>query len=243
MTTAAYPAAPFATGRPSYASDEAPTNDPVQRLVEGTWASIGPRLAQPGVLTGIMVMLLFVVVVWQHPLAKALGTEKTIPPLTPTSLTPVASAAPPNSAAAAASKAGHKLPKTHPRDPFNASMASSGGTAAVGTSPTTTQAVQSTTSGTTTGPATGTGTGTGTGTVVHHHHHGSSGSSPAPAGCSASHVVKPGESLWSIANDRLLGHGFHNVDTAWHALYAKNRSTIGSNPNYLVAGERLCLPS
>jgi hypothetical protein len=241
MTTAAHPSMPFATSRPGYASEEAPTSDTVQRLVEGTWASIGPRLGQPGVLTGIMVMLLFIVVVWQHPLAKAIGTEKTVPPLVPTSTNPVA-AAPPNPTATT-SKVSHKLPKTHPRDPFNALLASSG-SGTVGTSPTTTQAVQSTGSGTATNTGTGTGTGTSTGTggsAVHHH--GSSGATPTPAGCAATHIVKPGESLWSIANAHLLGHGFHNVDTAWHALYAKNRSTIGSNPNYLVAGERLCLPS
>jgi Tfp pilus assembly protein FimV len=61
--------------------------------------------------------------------------------------------------------------------------------------------------------------------------------------CFAHHVVRSGDSLWSIADEDLVSHGYKSVAAAVHAVYGANRATIGSDPSYLTPGERLCLPS
>lgn len=56
-------------------------------------------------------------------------------------------------------------------------------------------------------------------------------------------VVRPGDSLWSIAR-RDLGPAAsdHAVASCWHAIYAANRSRIGPDPDLVRPGQRLHLP-
>jgi len=49
-------------------------------------------------------------------------------------------------------------------------------------------------------------------------------------------VVAPGDSLWSIAVER-LGSG-----AAWQRLYAVNRAVVGADPDLIHPGQRLRLP-
>jgi hypothetical protein len=67
---------------------------------------------------------------------------------------------------------------------------------------------------------------------------GSAGARPV-----AVHVVRPGECLWSIAEDRLPpGASTVLVDRSWRRLYAANRGTVGSDPDLIRPGTRLGLP-
>ncbi len=56
-------------------------------------------------------------------------------------------------------------------------------------------------------------------------------------------VVRPGDSLWSIAA-RDLGPAAGNAEITerWHALYAANRARIGPDPDLVEPGLRLRLP-
>ena len=56
-------------------------------------------------------------------------------------------------------------------------------------------------------------------------------------------VVRPGDSLWVIA-ERELPPGAPDslVAARWHALYAANREVIGPDPDVLWPGQRLVLP-
>lgn len=58
------------------------------------------------------------------------------------------------------------------------------------------------------------------------------------------HEVTAGESLWSITAD-LLGPGATaaQVAEAWPELYDENRSQIGPDPDWVLAGSRLTVPS
>ncbi|MFI2791358.1 LysM peptidoglycan-binding domain-containing protein, partial [Kitasatospora sp. NPDC018614] len=51
-----------------------------------------------------------------------------------------------------------------------------------------------------------------------------------------SYVVRSGDSLASIADSL-------DVDGGWHALYAANKSAIGSDPDRIVAGQSLDVPT
>jgi hypothetical protein len=55
-------------------------------------------------------------------------------------------------------------------------------------------------------------------------------------------VVRPGDSLWTIAAD-LLGPGADDaeVTAAWHRLHAANRSRVG-DPDLIRPGQRLLVP-
>ena len=57
----------------------------------------------------------------------------------------------------------------------------------------------------------------------------------APAG--RSHTIDDGETLSSIAEDR-LGHTKH-----WYRIYEANRERIGSDPDRLVVGMVIAIPS
>lgn len=57
-------------------------------------------------------------------------------------------------------------------------------------------------------------------------------------------VVRPGDSLWSIAESHLpASAGEGEIATAWHAIYALNREAIGPDPGRIVPGQRLDLPT
>jgi len=56
-------------------------------------------------------------------------------------------------------------------------------------------------------------------------------------------VVSPGDSLWSLAAQRLPpGASDARVTAYWHAIYAANRALIGPDPDVLQPGQRLRLP-
>ena len=53
------------------------------------------------------------------------------------------------------------------------------------------------------------------------------------------HVVRPGESLWSIA-EATSGSG--GLDQRWRAIWAANHDVIGDDPDLILPGQRLRLP-
>ena len=56
-------------------------------------------------------------------------------------------------------------------------------------------------------------------------------------------LVRPGDSLWSLAaRDLPAGSPAALVTARWHAIYAANRSVIGPDPDLIVPGQRLRLP-
>jgi nucleoid-associated protein YgaU len=59
-----------------------------------------------------------------------------------------------------------------------------------------------------------------------------------------SYVVRSGDSLWQIAR-RLLGpHATSfEIDRAWRTIYRANRASIGPDPNRIVPGQVLIVPS
>lgn len=53
-------------------------------------------------------------------------------------------------------------------------------------------------------------------------------------------VVRPGDSLWTIAAAELpAGSSAAAVDAAWRSLFAANRDVIGDDPDLIVPGQRL----
>jgi resuscitation-promoting factor RpfA len=58
------------------------------------------------------------------------------------------------------------------------------------------------------------------------------------------HVVRPGESLWSITRDH-LGSAATNaaIAHAWPQIWAANRAVIGADPAVLFPGQRLQIPA
>jgi hypothetical protein len=64
---------------------------------------------------------------------------------------------------------------------------------------------------------------------------------PRPAGSDV--VVRPGQSLWTIAA-RLLPTAATDADItrAWHQLHRANQSAIGADPDLILPGTRLVVP-
>ena len=56
-------------------------------------------------------------------------------------------------------------------------------------------------------------------------------------------VVRPGDSLWSIAADLLPDSSSdRDVSTAWHRLHRTNAARIGADPDLILPGTRLVVP-
>jgi hypothetical protein len=56
-------------------------------------------------------------------------------------------------------------------------------------------------------------------------------------------VVRPGDSLWRLAAERLPADaGDETITQTWHRLYAANRDVIGPDPDRLEPGQRLSRP-
>jgi LysM repeat protein len=69
---------------------------------------------------------------------------------------------------------------------------------------------------------------------------------PAPATvvrtaspASDAYVVRPGDSLWSIAEARTSGG---SVDERWRAIWQANRDVVGDDPDLILPGQALRLP-
>jgi hypothetical protein len=75
----------------------------------------------------------------------------------------------------------------------------------------------------------------------------STASTPRAAAAGRIVVVRPGDSLWSLAAAHLLARGRSDsgqaVDAAWRRLYAANRAVIGPDPHLIRPGARLDLPA
>lgn len=59
-----------------------------------------------------------------------------------------------------------------------------------------------------------------------------------PAG--GRHVVRPGDSLWSIAVEH---PGAGSTDSRWRAIWAANRTEVGDDPDLIHPGQVLRLPA
>lgn len=57
-------------------------------------------------------------------------------------------------------------------------------------------------------------------------------------GDSKTYVVKPGDSLWSIAQEQIVGPSasLSEIDSAWREIWKHNRQAIGSNPSLIRPG-------
>ena len=60
--------------------------------------------------------------------------------------------------------------------------------------------------------------------------------SPTPKPAKTTYVVKPGDSLWKIA-EKVYGDG-----NQWHKIYQANKGVIGPNPNLIHSGQVLTIP-
>jgi nucleoid-associated protein YgaU len=70
------------------------------------------------------------------------------------------------------------------------------------------------------------------------------GPQPAAAPASAVLVVRPGDSLWTLAARRLGPHASPAAVAAeWPRLYAANRAVIGADPSLLRPGQHLRVPA
>jgi nucleoid-associated protein YgaU len=56
-------------------------------------------------------------------------------------------------------------------------------------------------------------------------------------------VVRPGDTLWALAEHDLPPPATHQQVTArWHAVYRRNRGVIGPDPDLILPGQVLSLP-
>jgi hypothetical protein len=219
-----------------YAEDTR-SNDAVLRAGAQMWSWIHARLQEPNTITGVLIALLVIIILFQHPLARAIGTESPPAALSGSTDSAAPAAAPVSpSSVASLGHAWSKLPDVVQRDPFQPLVGQGGvveSPAAIGPAP------------------------QNAATAPRHRHHpsatqpqpnsgnrsGKAGSSTAGGGsCASSYVVRSGDSLWSIADSDLTSHGYKSVGAAVQALYSTNHAKIGPDPSYLVPGERLCLP-
>jgi nucleoid-associated protein YgaU len=57
------------------------------------------------------------------------------------------------------------------------------------------------------------------------------------------HRVARGESLWTIAEEALGTQDPVRVARYWHRIHRTNRDVIGADPNLLLPGQHLTLPT
>jgi LysM repeat protein len=60
---------------------------------------------------------------------------------------------------------------------------------------------------------------------------------------SKNYVIKSGDSLWSIAQDEILGDGasINEIDSTWRKIWRANREVIGNNPSLIRPGQEINL--
>jgi 5'-nucleotidase/UDP-sugar diphosphatase len=209
---------------------------------------------EPMPWTFVLVVVLLAILGFHNRIAREIGTAA--PPTEGTVAALSTAANPPvglvSSPIADAAEAGAPLPNRAPRDPFQALVSAAGARvpavalpigkahshaaphhklpqAPLGDSP----------------PAShGSSPAAPTGTHPITSHDGSGASSSAGSGqCAAVHVVKAGESLWSIAQQHVNVTGHGHTAKYWHRIYSANHQLIGANPSQLSIGLHLCLPA
>lgn len=230
-----------------YAEDALP-NQAVLRVGAQLWSWIHARLQEPNTITGVLIVLLVMIVLLQHPLARAIGTES--PPAALSGSTDTAAPAMAPVAPSSVASLGHAwsgLPDVPQRDPFQPLVGQAGvvqAPTAIGPAP---QQPSTTSTGSSNGQRHQSSGQAGHGQAGPGQPNGNSGASghqqQSGGRCLATHVVQSGDSLWSISGQDLMNHGYKSVGSAVHALYAANRKTIGPDASYLVPGQRLCLPA
>lgn len=65
---------------------------------------------------------------------------------------------------------------------------------------------------------------------------------PAPAAAGRTYVVRPGDSLWSIAASHPAPGASGSVPERWHAIWQANRDVVGDDPDLIHPGQALRLP-
>jgi nucleoid-associated protein YgaU len=65
---------------------------------------------------------------------------------------------------------------------------------------------------------------------------------PALAVAEQTYVVRPGDSLWSIADSHPEPGTSGSVDERWHAIWQANRDVVGDDPDLILPGQALRLP-
>jgi hypothetical protein len=193
------------------------------------------RWNEPITWTVILVGVLIAILGAHDRIARAIGTAAPSAAVVSTATALSTTANPPVSLAstggAAPAQAVAPLPNRAPRDPFRALVSPTGTQRpVVALTP-----IKGQSHGTlpTAPPAAPQGTSNGT----------SPGATPTTSSnCADGHVVRAGESLWSMAQQHVNKTGQGNVTNYWHRIYAANHQAIGANPSLIMVGVTLCLP-
>lgn len=64
----------------------------------------------------------------------------------------------------------------------------------------------------------------------------------AGLGDTTTHRVRPGDTLWSIAERRMPGAAPTEIDAGWRRIHRANRAVIGADPDLIIPGTTLRLP-
>jgi nucleoid-associated protein YgaU len=173
-------------------------------------------LRSPTALSAVVVAGLAVVVVAQHPIARALGTEVAVPRPNAVASDPPAAAPPAGSSAVAAAPAPVVVPTHAPRDPFRALVAAAPAPTVV--------AVAAPRDPVAAPPAPAAAT------------------APVTVATADHYVVQAGDSLWSIAHE-LLGPAATPaaIEALVTQIYRHNSGVIGADASLVYVGQTLDL--
>jgi LysM repeat protein len=207
-----------ASDAPLWAPPPRATAAPVDPVLAGA-----PRLkmlqsaADPRGLSAALMVGLILVVGFRHPVTRAIGTAGSEPPALAT--TPATKAVTPSTVALPREVPDTTPVRLHaPRDPFaplaKPPAAVAGALQAAG------------------------------GATVSSGSTPSTPSSAAPSQTATTYRVRPGDSLWVVAQRTMTGSkSVAAVATAWRQIYADNRGLIGNDPGVLQVGVVLSLRS
>src|SRR5579875_311981 len=182
---------------------------------------------EPTTWTGILLVVLAVVVAAQHPIARAIGTAGGTAPRVVAAAPPPAAQRPVAARPPLSPRPSVPVARHAPLDPFRALVAADGslrepqtitmpGSGRWKAGPTPKQIAAKRAS-----------------------RRAAATRGPGGGSCPAVHVVRAGESLWSIAQTHVKATGH----ASWQQIYQLNRSVIGANPDQLTVGTHLCLPT
>ena len=77
--------------------------------------------------------------------------------------------------------------------------------------------------------------------ATHHQHRPALRTTSGPA-APDTYVVRPGDSLWSIARAHPGATGSGSVERRWRAIWQANRDLVGDDPDLILPGQALRLP-